>query len=142
MQKSAALLPPNGGGRARRYTAALHRRIAAWQEAAFCLLALSLAANLTGECALPAGYGFEVTDIRYSHSAQEWEVYLKTSRQYLGDVAAYTEEVAQLKAPGEETDQAQGTLNAQLAEADETVISLYEQLEGAGETAQGGEEQV
>ncbi len=90
---------------------------------------------ITGECALPAGYGFALTDICYLHSTQVWEVRLKVSRQYLGDVAAYTEEVAQLKAAGEEKDQALGTLNAQLAEADETVIGLYEQLEGAQESA-------
>lgn len=78
------------------------------------------------EFSLPEGYGFEVMDISYDHNIRAYTVELKTAAQYLGDVTGYQEEIEGLNATVAEKDTTIATLEADLEEADELVISLYE----------------
>ena len=39
---------------------------------------------VVGESPLPAGYGFQVRDIRYAHATRSYTVLLQTAEQYLG----------------------------------------------------------
>lgn len=87
--------------------------------------------EICGETVLPAGYGFEVQNIAYQHSTRCWVVTLAVGRQHLGNVAAYVDQVAQLQAESAEKDRAIAELSAQLDEADEAAIALYEQLAAA-----------
>lgn len=91
-------------------------------------------------CLLPEGYGFEMVRITYDSNVRSYTVELKTAQQYLGDVTGYQAQVeeltAGLAAKQREADGLSNTialknsevslLNAQLAEADELAISLYE----------------
>lgn len=122
--------------------------------------------KLSKSCELPAGYGFDMTNIEYRMSDKTWDVTLKVREQYLGDVAGYQAQVAGLEADKaqleadktkleadvasyqarvnklevynaqQEADIAAkntaiGELRDQLAEADETAIALYEDLQAA-----------
>ena len=53
--------------------------------------------TIEGECILPAGYGFTVSDIRYSAATRSYTVVLQVGEQYLGDVTGYQSQVAQLE---------------------------------------------
>ena len=53
--------------------------------------------EIEGESVLPVGYGFEVTDIRYSASTRSYTVALKVAAQYLGDVTGYQAQVGALE---------------------------------------------
>ena len=53
--------------------------------------------EIEGESVLPAGYGFEVTDIRYNASTRSYTVALKVAAQYLGDVTGYQVQVSALE---------------------------------------------
>lgn len=77
--------------------------------------------TIEGDCILPVGYGFRVSDIRYSAATRSYTVVLQVGEQYLGDVTAYQSQVAQL----ESTVAQQRT---ELQEKDETIA----QLESAG----------
>ena len=77
--------------------------------------------TIEGDCILPVGYGFRVSDIRYSAATRSYTVVLQVGEQYLGDVTAYQSQVAQL----ESTVAQQKT---ELREKDETIA----QLESAG----------
>lgn len=94
--------------------------------------------RLDWKCPLPKGCGFEVTDIRYSMSSRSYTVVLRLKEQYLGDVTRYQEQIDALEEDRTrlESDNAnqQDTIQqlaSQLAEADETAIALYEELEAA-----------
>ena len=80
---------------------------------------------IEGECILPAGYGFTVSDIRYSAATRSYTVVLQVGKQYLGDVTGYQSQVAQL----EDTVAQQ---KAELQEKDETIARL--ESEGSAET--------
>lgn len=82
---------------------------------------------------LPYGYGFDVVQITYSSRSQEYKVEVRTGKQYLGDVTGYQAEIETQKGVISEKDTEIADLNAQLAEADELAISLYERLEGREE---------
>lgn len=89
---------------------------------------------------LPDGYGFELRSITYDSGLRAYTVTIRTAVQYLGDVTGYQ---AQIEAAQAEAEAAQAEterlrqraelLEAQAAEADETVIALYEALMSAGE---------
>ena len=53
---------------------------------------------ITGDCVLPAGYGFTVSDIRYSYGEDCYQVMLQVGAQYLGDVTGYQAQVSELQA--------------------------------------------
>lgn len=85
--------------------------------------------DIQGECILPEGYGFTVEAITYEHSRRTYTVHLRVAAQNLGDVTGYQEEIRELKA---ELVQANADLNraaSQLAEADEQIMALYEEME-------------
>ena len=102
--------------------------------------------TLSGPCGLPKGYGFDVKDIDYSMGTKTYHVTLKVREQYLGDVTGYQAQIGALeedrarlesdKASQQETIR---QLTGQLAEADETAIVLYEELEAARAEVPGAE---
>ena len=77
--------------------------------------------TIEGDCILPTGYGFTVSDIRYSAATRSYTVVLQVGEQYLGDVTAYQSQVAQLESTVAQQ-------RAELQEKDETIA----QLESAG----------
>lgn len=94
--------------------------------------------TLSGPCALPRGYGFEVKDIEYSMGTRTYHVTLQVQEQYLGDVTGYQAQIdtlegdkAQLQADKAALEADKSALEGQLAEADETAIALFEELEAA-----------
>lgn len=94
--------------------------------------------TLSGPCELPKGYGFEVKDIDYAMGTKTYQVTLRVRDQYLGDVTGYQAQIsalegekATLEADNAIKDSAIHALSGQLAEADETAIALYEELEAA-----------
>ena len=100
--------------------------------------------RLSGPCELPQGYGFDVEDIEYSMGTKSYTVTLKVREQYLGDVTGYQAQIdaleadkARLEADNTDKDTAIQTLTGQLAEADETAIALFEELEAV--RAESGE---
>lgn len=107
--------------------------------------------TIEGDTILPKDYGFEVDGITYASSDKSYRVSVRVARQYLGDVTAYQEQIAELQA--DKTALAQESaakqmqiteLEGQLAEADETAIALYEQLAAAAAESGGetGEEET
>ena len=52
---------------------------------------------VVGESPLPAGYGFQVRDIRYAHATRSYTVLLQTAEQYLGDVAGFQAQLGELE---------------------------------------------
>lgn len=96
--------------------------------------------TVTGEGAkvLPAGYGFELKDITYSHSDSTYRVIVAVAQQYLGDVTGYQEQVAELTTTVE---QQAGELAAKDATIAEQTAAMEEkdaaiaQLEAAGSAA-------
>ena len=82
---------------------------------------------------LPYGYGFDVVQITYSSLPKEYVAEIRTAKQFLGDVTGYVAEIEAQQATIAAKTAEIGDLNAQLAEADELAISLYEQLEGGEE---------
>ena len=82
---------------------------------------------------LPDGYGFDVVQITYSSLPKEYVAEIRTAKQFLGDVTGYVAEIEAQQATIAAKTAEIGDLNAQLAEADELAISLYEQLEGGEE---------
>lgn len=48
------------------------------------------------EFGLPAGYGFQLMDIRYQRTSQTFIADLQTAQQFWGDVAAYQSQVQSL----------------------------------------------
>ena len=77
---------------------------------------------------LPDGYGFELMDIKYHHNTQVFEATVRTAKQYLGDVTGYQAQIDALSAENAAKQTAITELEAQLAEADETAIALYEAM--------------
>ena len=75
------------------------------------------------KCPLPAGYGFKVDKITYDSGTKSYHVYFHTAEQFLGDVTPYKEDIAAKSAEI-------SALTAELAEADELAISLYETMTG------------
>ena len=53
--------------------------------------------SIEGECILPVGYGFAVSDIRYTAATRSYTVVLQVGEQYLGDVTGYQSQVAELE---------------------------------------------
>lgn len=103
---------------------------------------------IEGDTILPKDYGFEVVGINYSSHDKSYRVTVRVARQYLGDVTAYQEQIDELREDKRqltEQNAAQkeeiGLLEEQLTEADEALISMYEQQatpavpEGEEETA-------
>lgn len=103
---------------------------------------------IEGDTILPKDYGFEVVGINYSSHDKSYRVTVRVARQYLGDVTAYQEQIDELREDKRqltEQNAAQkeeiGLLEGQLTEADEALISMYEQQatpavpEGEEETA-------
>ena len=102
------------------------------------------------KCPLPKDCSFDVTDIRYSMNAKAYTVSLQLKEQYLGDISRYQAQIDALEEDRTrlESDSAnmQDTiqqLTGQLAEADETAIALFEELEAArAENPEAGEPPV
>ena len=53
--------------------------------------------TIEGDCILPVGYGFTVSDIRYTAATRSYTVVLQVGQQYLGDVTGYQSQVAELE---------------------------------------------
>ena len=53
--------------------------------------------TVEGDTILPAGYGFEVKRIEYDMGSRSYTVHLQVAEQYLGDVAGYQSQVAELQ---------------------------------------------
>lgn len=103
--------------------------------------------KLSGPCELPTGYGFDVMNIEYRMGERSWVVALKVREQYLGDVTGYQaridaleEDKARLEADSADKDAAIEGLKDQLAEADETAIALFEELEATRESTPAAED--
>lgn len=89
--------------------------------------------TLEGDCILPAGYGFELEGITYCSSDLSYRVTVHVARQFWGDVTGYQAQISALQAEKTELAQASASqqaqitaLQEQLAEADETLIAMYE----------------
>lgn len=52
--------------------------------------------EVDGESILPASYGYEVREIAYDMTTRSYQVWLRVGAQYLGDVAGYESQVAEL----------------------------------------------
>ena len=95
--------------------------------------------EISGDGTLPAGYGFEVANIKYDMSTKSYHVTLQVGAQYLGDVAGYQAQVAELE---DTVAQQSATIQGQetaLAERDATIeeqAAAIEAMEAAG-TAEG-----
>ena len=76
---------------------------------------------VTGDCILPAGYGFEVADIQYSAATRSYTVVLQVSGQYLGDVAGYQAQVSQLQSTIQEQSSAMAEKDSTIAGQEETI---------------------
>ena len=87
--------------------------------------------HLSGPCELPAGYGFKVERIDYHMGARAFSVTVKVLDQYLGDITGYQAQIDALTADKTALEAVKTALEGQLAEADETAIALYEELEAA-----------
>ncbi len=100
--------------------------------------------EVEGDSVLPAGYGFTVEDISYSSANRCYTVTLQVAEQYLGDVAGYQAQVAELTAEAAEKANTIQTLEDQLAEADEALIALYEaqEAQAGGQDTQGDAQDV
>lgn len=100
--------------------------------------------EIRGECILPAGYGFEVADIRYSAATRSYTVELQVAQQYLGDVAGYEAQVSELESTVAEKDTTIAQQTQELESKEATIQSQQETiraLEAAG-TAKQVEEQL
>lgn len=75
------------------------------------------------QCPLPVGYGFKVDKISYDSGTKSYEVIFHVAEQYLGDLTPYKADIAAKSAQI-------SALTAELAEADELAISLYETMTG------------
>lgn len=75
------------------------------------------------KCPLPVGYGFKMDKITYDSSTKSYCVEFHVAEQFLGDVTPYKEDLAAKSAEI-------SALTAELAEADELAISLYETMAG------------
>ena len=84
---------------------------------------------LSGPCELPAGYGFDVSRIDYAMGTKTYIVSLRVREQYLGDVTGYQAQIDALEADKGRLERDKAALEGQLAEADETAIALFEELE-------------
>lgn len=73
------------------------------------------------QCPLPTGYGYKVDKISYDSGTKSYEVIFHVAEQFLGDVTPYKEDIAAKSAEI-------SALTAELAEADELAISLYETM--------------
>ena len=62
------------------------------------------------EPGLPEGYGFQLMELRYQHTSQNFIAEVQTARQYWGDVTAYQ---TQIEALNETIAQQQTTVDAQ-----------------------------
>ena len=101
---------------------------------------------VVGESPLPAGYGFQVRDIRYAHATRSYTVLLQTAEQYLGDVVGYQSQVAELEEglarkdrELEETEASLAEKESAIAQQRETIAQQAEalaELEAAGTAAQ------
>lgn len=94
--------------------------------------------TVEGETILPAGYGFEVKQIDYAMSTRSYTVHLQVAEQYLGDVAGYQSQVAELQqtVTGLEGTVAekQTTIDQQAAEMEEQEQTIAD-LQAAGSAA-------
>lgn len=71
------------------------------------------------ETGLPEGYGFQVTDITYDHTARSYTVELQTAEQYLGDVTGYQAQVAQMQSQMEELTRQAAAAQTQAQQAEQ-----------------------
>ena len=85
------------------------------------------------ELGLPVGYGFELADLRYQHSGRIFIAELQTSRQYLGDVTSYQDQIQNLN----ETIQAQKIAAEQQASQMAAMVSDMEQAYKEGVESNG-----
>lgn len=78
--------------------------------------------TIKGNCVLPTGYGFDVTDISYSFSTDSYTVTLKTAKQYLGDVVDMQATLEEMQKQLDEKDSA-------IAELEKVNLDQKEELE-------------
>lgn len=84
--------------------------------------------EIQGECILPIGYEFEVTDIIYNSALRTYTVQLKVGSQYLGDVTGYVDQVSELK--------------GQMAEKDATIAQQAAEIQAQQETIKTQQETI
>lgn len=112
------------------YTAVFEREFAGLED----IEGIDWAApEISGDCVLPAGCGFEVEDIAYSHGEKCWRVRLALGKRFLGDVAGYQ---AQIDALEEQQNQAEQALDLLREERD----AIQAQLDSVDPNAVGESE--
>ncbi len=73
------------------------------------------------EPGLPEGYGFQLMELRYQHTARTFVVEVQTAQQYWGDVTVYQSQVEELK---ETIAQQQTTLETQTGQLTSMVTDM------------------
>ena len=80
---------------------------------------------IDGECYLPAGYGFTVTDISYSSGTRSYTVSLKVAEQFLGDVAGFQAQVDELTASAAAAQAETESVRQELREQETALAAAY-----------------
>lgn len=84
---------------------------------------------ISGDCLLPAGYGFTLADVAYSAATRSYTLTLQVAQQYLGDVTAYQEQVEQLSQQVQEQQAAIEEKDAALQAQEETIQNQEETIQ-------------
>ena len=84
--------------------------------------------TIEGDCILPAGYGFTVSDIQYSAAARSYTVVLQVGEQYLGDVTGYQSQVAELESAVARQEEENQKHEETIAQLENTVASQEEEI--------------
>ena len=90
--------------------------------------------EIVGDCVLPAGYGFTVTDIEYSYAENCYQVHLQVAEQYLGDVTGYQEQLDQAEKAQARLEEELGALSTTQAQQ---ITALQEQMAGLSSQLEG-----
>ena len=88
-----------------------------------------LRTDISGVFGLPAGYGFTVVDITYDHNSRSYTVTLQVAQQFLGDVAGYVIQVAELEGRVAEAQAQAAEAESAVAQKDETIAVQAQEIE-------------
>lgn len=88
-----------------------------------------LRTDCTGLLGLPEGYGFTVEDITYDYNSNSYTVTLQVAEQFLGDVAGYAAQVAELEEQVADAQAQAAEAEAAAARKDETIAAQAQEIE-------------
>lgn len=88
-----------------------------------------LRTDISGVFGLPVGYGFTVVDITYDHNSRSYTVTLQVAQQFLGDVAGYVIQVAELEGRVAEAQAQAAEAESAVAQKDETIAVQAQEIE-------------